>query len=111
MVPHRLLAKRPIQDNIYVASTSDIWVCEYEWLVKWRGLDYDHATWELDNADFLITSLGQNLVRNYEARRGKAKQQANKVPELSPNNFEEDTEFLFFWYLDIFLGLSFGPSY
>lgn len=78
MVPHRLLGKRPIQDKICVASTSVIWVCEYEWLVKWRGLNYDHATWELDNANFLSSSLGQNLVKDYEIRRGKAKQEANK---------------------------------
>lgn len=81
MVPHRLLRKRPIQDKICVASTSVIWVCEYEWLVKWRGLNYDHATWELDNANFLSSSLGQNLVKDYEIYRGKAKQEANKVLE------------------------------
>ncbi|KAL1537146.1 DNA helicase [Salvia divinorum] len=78
MVPHRLLGKRPIQDNVYVASTSDIWACEYELLVKWRGLNYDHATWELDNANFLVSTLGQDLGRNYEIRRGRAKQEANK---------------------------------
>ncbi|XP_057781993.1 helicase protein MOM1-like isoform X2 [Salvia miltiorrhiza] len=89
MVPHRLLGKRPIQDNIYVASTSDIWVCEYEWLVKWRGLDYDLATWELDNANFLVSSLGQDLARNYEVRRGKAKQESNKLYTESVVGYSE----------------------
>ena len=79
MVPHRLLGKRPIQDNVYVASTTDIWACEYEWLVKWRCLNYDHATWELDTANFLVSTLGQDLRRNYEIRRGRAKKEANKV--------------------------------
>ncbi|XP_042027976.1 helicase protein MOM1-like [Salvia splendens] len=78
MVPHRLLGKRPIQDNVYVASTTDIWACEYEWLVKWRCLNYDHATWELDTANFLVSTLGQDLRRNYEIRRGRAKKEANK---------------------------------
>lgn len=63
--------------------------------MKWRDLDYCHATWELDNANFLSSSLGQDLVRNYEIRRGKANSEANKVLELSLNIFLEDILFLF----------------
>ncbi|KAH6810386.1 hypothetical protein C2S51_024148 [Perilla frutescens var. frutescens] len=78
MVPHRLLWKRPIQDKIFVASTNIISVCEFEWLVKWRGLNYDHATWELDDANFISSSPGQELVKDYEIRQGKANQEATK---------------------------------
>ncbi|KAK4429053.1 Helicase protein MOM1 [Sesamum alatum] len=77
-VPDRLLRKRPIQDKVYIASSAVISVCNFEWLVKWRGLTYDHATWELDNASFLSSSLGQNLMNNYEIRRRKAKQGVNQ---------------------------------
>ncbi|KAL3623984.1 hypothetical protein CASFOL_032800 [Castilleja foliolosa] len=72
-VPHRLLRKRSIQDNIYIASSSVIFTCNYEWLVKWHGLGYDHATWELDNAYCLSSPQGQNLMKDYETRRAKKK--------------------------------------
>ncbi|KAL6499793.1 hypothetical protein OROGR_027703 [Orobanche gracilis] len=77
-VPHRLLRKRSIQDNIYIASSSVISVCNYQWLVKWHGLDYDHATWELDNADCLNSPLAQNLMKGYETRCRRAKQDVNQ---------------------------------
>ncbi|MCE3050207.1 hypothetical protein HAX54_046629 [Datura stramonium] len=32
--------------------------CHYDWLVKWTGLDYSHATWELENASFLRSPEG-----------------------------------------------------
>ncbi|KAL9143511.1 hypothetical protein ABFS82_14G242300 [Erythranthe guttata] len=78
MVPHRLLLKRYIQDKIYIASSDVISVCNYEWLVKWRGLSYDHATWELEDSYFLSSPLGQKLVKDYEIRCQKAKQEVNK---------------------------------
>ncbi|KAL0414343.1 UNVERIFIED_CONTAM: protein let [Sesamum radiatum] len=82
--------ERPIKDKVYIASSAVISVCNFEWLVKWRGLSYEHATWELDNASFLSSSLGQNLMKNYEIRHRKAKLQVNqgdkgsisKLPEL-----------------------------
>ncbi|CAA0813549.1 Helicase protein MOM1 [Striga hermonthica] len=76
--PHRLLKKKSILDNVYVASSSVISVCHYEWLVKWHGLGYDHATWELDNASWLSSPLGQNLMKDYETRCERAKQEANQ---------------------------------
>ncbi|KAG8371313.1 hypothetical protein BUALT_Bualt13G0074700 [Buddleja alternifolia] len=78
ILPHRLLRRRPIQDKIYVASSAVISVCNYEWLVKWKGLNYNHATWELDSANFLSSSLGQNLMKDYEVRREKARQEVKK---------------------------------
>ncbi|GFP82484.1 helicase protein mom1 [Phtheirospermum japonicum] len=80
-VPHRLLRKRSIQDNIYIASSSVILVCNYEWLVKWHGLGYDHATWELDNAYCLSSPQGQNLMKDYETRCERAKQKADQESE------------------------------
>ncbi|GFP84248.1 helicase protein mom1 [Phtheirospermum japonicum] len=86
-VPHRLLRKRPILDKFHTASSADTSE-SYEWLVKWKGLDYDHATWELDSSQFLSSSLGQDLMTEYEMRREKAKREVDKsqkgsVVELS----------------------------
>ena len=47
-------------------------VCQYEWLVKWTGLGYDHVTWELDDASFMTSSKGKELVDNYESRQKKS---------------------------------------
>uniref|UniRef100_A0A5B7AM86 Putative helicase protein MOM1 isoform X1 n=1 Tax=Davidia involucrata TaxID=16924 RepID=A0A5B7AM86_DAVIN len=77
-VPQRLLKKRlimsPMQSNGnhsgHAADSSD---CYYEWLIKWCGLDYEHATWELENASFLHSPHGQSLVREYENRCENAK--------------------------------------
>ncbi|KAL0376762.1 UNVERIFIED_CONTAM: Helicase protein MOM1 [Sesamum calycinum] len=88
-VPDRLLGKRPIKDKVYIASSAVISVCNFEWLVKWRGLSYDHATWELDNASFLSSSLGQILMRNYEIRHHKAKQQVNQERAMTVTSFIE----------------------
>lgn len=79
-----------MQDKIYIASSAVIWVCEYEWLVKWHGLSYDQATWELENANFLSSSIGQNLMKDYEIRLQKAKQEVNKVLYLLPSILLED---------------------
>lgn len=92
-VPHHLLRKRSLKDKIYIASSAVISVCDYEWLVKWHGLDYDHATWELDNSDFLSSSLGQNLIKSYEVRREMAKQEINKVIYLSTSIMLEHNQF------------------
>lgn len=48
--------------------------CHCEWLVKWRGLGYEHCTWELENASFINSPEGQSLIRDYENRRKRAKQ-------------------------------------
>ncbi|KAL0370085.1 UNVERIFIED_CONTAM: Helicase protein MOM1 [Sesamum angustifolium] len=85
----RLLGKRPIKDKVYIASSAVISVCNFEWLVKWHGLSYDHATWELDNASFLSSSLGQNLMKNYEIRRRKAMQQVNQGDKGSFSKLSE----------------------
>ncbi|XP_061376668.1 uncharacterized protein LOC133318648 [Gastrolobium bilobum] len=77
-LPHRLLQKRALisgkhfddHGNKHAVDNFD---CCYEWLVKWRGLGYEHATWELDNASFLCSPEGQSLIRGYEWRFQRAK--------------------------------------
>ncbi|XP_051120425.1 helicase protein MOM1-like isoform X2 [Andrographis paniculata] len=82
-VPHCLLRRRCIEDSIFVASPSVISVCNYELLVKWRGLSCDEATWELESAPFLGSSLGETLMERYEIRRSRAHQGANKEHKRS----------------------------
>lgn len=42
--------------------------CYFEWLVKWKGLGYEHATWELESSPFLCTPEAMTLKKDYDAR-------------------------------------------
>lgn len=58
--------------------------CNVEWLVKWKDLGYEYATWELETSSFLCTPEAKDLKRNYEsrhedARRGFDPAKINKV--------------------------------
>ncbi|KAL2557461.1 uncharacterized protein Fot_02200 [Forsythia ovata] len=82
-VPHRLLKKRSIifsrqQIKHQISPSIDISDCQYEWLVKWCDLDYEHASWELDNSYTLSSPRGQNLMKDYEIRLQKAKRTVDK---------------------------------
>ncbi|KAJ1409234.1 SNF2-like, N-terminal domain superfamily [Sesbania bispinosa] len=77
-LPHRLLQKRALicgqqHDDNRNNNAADNFDCCYEWLVKWRDLGYEHATWEMDNASFLCSPEGQSLIRCYEGRFQRAK--------------------------------------
>ncbi|KAL7173695.1 hypothetical protein ACSBR2_033030 [Camellia fascicularis] len=77
-VPHRLLKKRLLrspkqQDDYHNGHTVDISDCDSEWLVKWCGLDYECATWELENASFLHSPEAQILIKEHENRLQRAK--------------------------------------
>ncbi|KAM3739978.1 hypothetical protein ACB098_08G064300 [Castanea mollissima] len=77
-LPHRLLQKRLLLsprecDKYRKGPAGDNLGCHYEWLVKWRSLDYEHATWELENASFLCSPEGLGLIRDYENRRRTAR--------------------------------------
>ncbi|CAM0955492.1 unnamed protein product [Alopecurus aequalis] len=77
--PHRLLRKRllmppKLADDFFSSSGVKYSYCNLEWLVKWRGLGYDHATWELETLPCLCTPEADELKKNYENRREAAKQ-------------------------------------
>ncbi|KAF2285837.1 hypothetical protein GH714_008329 [Hevea brasiliensis] len=76
--PRRLLQKRSVvssrqHDETYKGHANDISDCHNEWLVKWRGLDYEFATWELEDASFMSLPKVQSLMRDYEKLHEKAK--------------------------------------
>ncbi|KAL5831110.1 hypothetical protein ACOSQ4_016464 [Xanthoceras sorbifolium] len=77
-VPHRLLQRRSLVspkqlDESFREHSIDNLDCNYEWLVKWRSLGYEHATWELENAPFINSTEGRSLIRDYEDRHKRAK--------------------------------------
>lgn len=85
--PHRLLQKRMLLsprecDKYHKGPAGDNLGCHYEWLVKWHSLDYEHATWELENSSFLCSPEGLGLIRDYENRRRTARStsRVDKVP-------------------------------
>ncbi|KAE8729489.1 Detected protein of confused Function [Hibiscus syriacus] len=74
-IPHRLLQKRLLTapkdcgEHHNKEHDVDKLNCHVEWLVKWHGLSYEHATWELENASFFSCPEGQRLKREYETRK------------------------------------------
>lgn len=86
-VPHRVLKKRllmPIKQRIEYLNEhgGEILSCHYEWLVRWSGLDYEHATWELENSSFLMSTKGQKLIKEYENRLQRAVQTVSSVNKV-----------------------------
>ncbi|KAG1361556.1 helicase protein MOM1 [Cocos nucifera] len=76
--PHRLLQKRLLMpqnlaDEFFCGLGNNVSYCYHEWFVKWKGLGYEHATWELENSPFLCSSDGTILIKDYETRREEAK--------------------------------------
>ncbi|XP_065876396.1 helicase protein MOM1 isoform X2 [Euphorbia lathyris] len=85
--PHRMLQKRLLRspkelDNVHEGHVDDVLNCHYQWLVKWRGLDYEKATWELENASFMKLPKAQSLIRDYENRLERAKNRTHKENEI-----------------------------
>nr|XP_029122314.1 LOW QUALITY PROTEIN: uncharacterized protein LOC105051204 [Elaeis guineensis] len=70
--PHRLLQRRYLMLP-ELADDSLSGFCHQEWLVKWKGLGYDEATWEFENSEFLCSLEGIALKKDYERRREEAK--------------------------------------
>ncbi|PPR82048.1 hypothetical protein GOBAR_AA38667 [Gossypium barbadense] len=85
-VPHHLLQKRLFItkdcDRHCNGHDDDKLCCHVEWLVKWCGLGYEHASWELDNASFFRCPEGQSLIRDYETCFKKGKK-SSKFKELA----------------------------
>ncbi|KAH7865067.1 hypothetical protein Vadar_001835 [Vaccinium darrowii] len=69
-LPHRLLQKRRLCLPKHCDKELD---CQYEWLVKWAGLGYDHATWELENSAFLKSPEAVKLIEEFESRHKSEK--------------------------------------
>ncbi|CAH9078159.1 unnamed protein product [Cuscuta europaea] len=98
--PQRLLRKRLLSfSKLHVENQNldvgDNLECQYEWLVKWKGLDIEDATWELENADSLCTSHGLSLIRQYESCQRK---QSDMLSNLTANdNGLGPSKFLEYW--------------
>ncbi|KAM3375753.1 helicase protein MOM1 isoform X3 [Capsicum galapagoense] len=79
-VPHRLLKKRSLMfSKLNGQDAGDNNKCLFEWLVKWKGLGYEYATWELENANFLKSQHGESLIKDFNIRREKAKRGIDKL--------------------------------
>uniref|UniRef100_A0A0E0L6Q3 Chromo domain-containing protein n=1 Tax=Oryza punctata TaxID=4537 RepID=A0A0E0L6Q3_ORYPU len=91
--PHRLLKKRPLMsekeaEEFFNSLGDKFAYCNVEWLVKWKDLGYDYATWELETSSFLCTPEAKDLKRNYESRHEDARKgfdptKINKVKQCS----------------------------
>ncbi|KAK6936069.1 Zinc finger, PHD-finger [Dillenia turbinata] len=82
-VPNRLLKKRMLlypqqHDEYQNKQMNDKLDCHCEWLVKWCGLDYEHLSWESENAAFLGTPEAKRLIKEYEDRCEKAKRVSDR---------------------------------
>ncbi|XP_068653184.1 helicase protein MOM1-like isoform X1 [Aristolochia californica] len=80
--PQRLLRRRLVisqkDGNVdFGTEHSDSSSCLQEWLVKWKGLGYEEATWELENESFLSTADALKLMKNYENWHEKARKQSD----------------------------------
>jgi chromodomain-helicase-DNA-binding protein 3 len=99
-VPHRLLQKRLLMSpgqraEYHKGPAGDNVDCHYEWLVKWRGLNYEHVTWELENSSFLNSPEGRGLIRDYESRHRKS-ELTSSVDKVAPETRLHMNYFIFF---------------
>ncbi|XP_027773467.1 uncharacterized protein LOC107023051 isoform X4 [Solanum pennellii] len=78
-VPHRLLKKRSLMlSKLHGPEAGENNKCLFEWLVKWKGLGYEYATWELGNSNLLNSQHGESLIEDFNIRREKAKRRIGK---------------------------------
>lgn len=121
--PHRLLKRRslmpPKEAESFFNSLGDKFVhCNVEWLVKWKDLGYEHATWELETSYFLCTPEAEELKRSYENRLEAARssdpakvdtvkrgvfQKLQRLPDGCPPGLDDDhlsslNHLLEFWH-------------
>ncbi|XP_078153736.1 uncharacterized protein LOC144548893 isoform X4 [Carex rostrata] len=101
--PQRLLTKRPLMpetaaDEFYDGPGDKLPYCNAEFLVKWRDLGYEHATWELETSPFLYTEENASLIKAFESRRQQARlssypQRINRALEVKQSPFERLEKF------------------
>ncbi|KAK8546312.1 hypothetical protein V6N12_027101 [Hibiscus sabdariffa] len=97
-IPNRFLQKRKL---LFPTNSGDNDLdCTYEWLVKWTGLGYEQATWELESFSFMTSPESMKLIRDFEVRQQKSER-------LSSYSEEEEEEKSSFSELS---KLSFGVS-
>ncbi|XP_074565236.1 uncharacterized protein LOC141821775 [Curcuma longa] len=98
--PHRLLQKRllvpqELADQFFDRLGNSFTNCYCEWYVKWKGLGYEDATWELESSPFLHTPEALSLMKDYEVRlKGKAafdSSNGDKALEFRRNPFRKLT--------------------
>jgi chromodomain-helicase-DNA-binding protein 3 len=82
--PRRLLRKRLLMppksaDDFFSSPGVKYSYYNLEWLVKWRGLSYDHATWELETLPCLCTPEADELKKNCESRHEAAERSSIPV--------------------------------
>ena len=82
--PHRLLQKRLLlPTNLadeYLPKHGDKFLyCYHEWLVKWKGLGYENATWELENSQSLCSPVARALISDFESRHEEAKKRSDPL--------------------------------
>ncbi|XP_078177175.1 uncharacterized protein LOC144571688 isoform X2 [Carex rostrata] len=84
--PERLLLRRNLMhadmaQTFFQDRGSQLQSCNTEWLVKWKGLGYEHATWELGSLKLLDKKLKQehNHRQIDAARRAKLASEHNKI--------------------------------
>ncbi|CAL5045144.1 unnamed protein product [Urochloa decumbens] len=122
--PHRLLKRRPLMpakeaEAFFNSLSEKLAYCNAEWLVKWKDLGYEHATWELETSSFLCTPEAEELKRSYENRREAARrvsdpakvdkvkggifQKLKRLPDGCPPGLDDDhlsslNQLLEFWH-------------
>ncbi|KAL5225839.1 hypothetical protein ABZP36_012478 [Zizania latifolia] len=94
--PQRLLKKRSLMpqkeaEGFFDSLGDKFTYCNVEWLVKWKDLGYEHATWELETSSFLCSTESKNLKRNYENRHEAAKRGFDpaKINKVKQNQFQK----------------------
>ncbi|XP_031123219.1 helicase protein MOM1-like isoform X3 [Ipomoea triloba] len=95
LLKKRLLYFSKLHGGEQILDAGDKLDCQCEWLVMWQGLDVESATWELENADFLCSSHGLSLIREYEICQGKQDMMFSQL--TASDNRLELSKFIEYW--------------
>ncbi|KAE8702505.1 hypothetical protein F3Y22_tig00110482pilonHSYRG00200 [Hibiscus syriacus] len=110
-IPNRFLQKRKL---LFPTNSGDNDLdCTYEWLVKWTGLGYEHATWELESSSFMMSSESMKLIRDFEIRHQMSEGLSSKSEEeeIMLENFPCSLHFCSdLWFLYVLVGNSVRSS-